>query len=39
MLAQSNFRYLDYEPRPLAAVGDIQLDGGGSKVLTDALTG
>lgn len=35
ILAQSKFRYLSYEANPFAA--DIQLDGGATKVLTDAL--
>jgi hypothetical protein len=35
VLAQSKFRYLSYEANPFAP--DIQLDGGASKALTDAL--
>jgi hypothetical protein len=35
ILAQSKFRYLSYEANPFAT--DIQLDGGATKVLTDAL--
>lgn len=37
-LAESGFRYLNYEPNPLPAQGEIVLDGGASKVFTDVLS-
>ncbi|HEX6271966.1 MAG TPA: polymer-forming cytoskeletal protein, partial [Polyangiaceae bacterium] len=37
LLAESGFRYLDYEANPFAPDNEIVLEGGASKVLTDAL--
>lgn len=37
LLAQSGFRYLHYEPKPLIGFRNMQLEGGVSKVITDAL--
>lgn len=37
LLARSGFRYLDYEPRPLIGSGEMQLDAGVARALTDVL--
>lgn len=37
LLAESGFRYLDYEVNPFAPDSEIVLEGGASKVFTDAL--
>lgn len=37
LLAESGFRYLDYEVSPFAPDNEIVLEGGASKVFTDAL--
>ncbi len=37
VLGRAGFRYLDYEANPFAPDNEIVLDGGGSKVWTDAL--
>lgn len=36
-LKAANFHYLDYEPSPFAPAASMTLDGGGSKILVDAV--
>ena len=38
VLANAEFQYLDYEPRPLPAANELQLDSGVAKVFVDVLT-